>query len=40
MNSNEIHPKSKVHGRQSHIWVRFSAGWRILSAHVTLFPTT
>jgi hypothetical protein len=32
-------PKGKVHGRQSQVWVRFQAGWRIVSAHVSLLPT-
>jgi hypothetical protein len=31
-------PKGKVHGRQSQVWVRFPAGWRIVSAHVSLLP--
>jgi hypothetical protein len=26
------------HGRQSQAWVRFSHGWRIVSAHVSLMP--
>jgi hypothetical protein len=25
-----------IHGRQSQVWVRFSVGWRIVSAHVSL----
>ena len=25
-----------VHGRQSQTWVRFSEGWRLVSAHVSL----
>jgi Protein of unknown function (DUF3225) len=27
-----------VRGRQSQTWVRFSEGWRIVSAHVSLLP--
>jgi hypothetical protein len=27
-----------VKGRQSQIWVRFPAGWRIVQAHVSLLP--
>jgi len=27
-----------VHGRQSQVWVRFSDGWRIVSAHVSMLP--
>ena len=30
--------KGKVLGRQSQVWVRFSQGWRIVSAHVSLLP--
>jgi hypothetical protein len=30
--------KGKVFGRQSQVWVRFSEGWRIVSAHVSLLP--
>ena len=30
--------KGKVAGRQSQVWVRFSRGWRIVSAHVSLLP--
>jgi 1-carboxybiuret hydrolase subunit AtzH-like protein len=30
--------KGKVLGRQSQVWVRFSRGWRIVSAHVSLLP--
>jgi hypothetical protein len=30
--------KGKVSGRQSQVWVRFSQGWRIVSAHVSLLP--
>jgi len=31
-------PKGIAHGRQSQTWVRFSQGWRIVSAHVSLLP--
>jgi hypothetical protein len=27
-----------ISGRQSQVWVRFSEGWRIVSAHVSLLP--
>jgi hypothetical protein len=27
-----------VRGRQSHTWVRFPDGWRIVAAHVSLLP--
>jgi hypothetical protein len=27
-----------VRGRQSQVWVRFSDGWRIVSAHVSMLP--
>jgi len=27
-----------VHGRQSQVWVRFKEGWRIVQAHVSVFP--
>jgi Protein of unknown function (DUF3225) len=30
--------ETKVFGRQSQVWVRFSDGWRIVSAHVSLLP--
>jgi Protein of unknown function (DUF3225) len=30
--------RGNVLGRQSQIWVRFSQGWRIVSAHVSLLP--
>jgi hypothetical protein len=33
-------PKSKVLGRQSQVWVRLPQGWRIVSAHVSLLPST
>ncbi len=29
---------SSVSGRQSQCWVRFSEGWRIVSAHVSILP--
>jgi hypothetical protein len=28
----------KISGRQSQVWVRFTEGWRIVSAHVSLLP--
>lgn len=31
-------PNCLVRGRQSQVWVRFPAGWRIVSAHVSLLP--
>jgi hypothetical protein len=27
-----------VRGRQSQVWVRLEVGWRIVSAHVSMFP--
>jgi hypothetical protein len=27
-----------IRGRQSQVWVRFSEGWRIVQAHVSLLP--
>jgi hypothetical protein len=30
---------STVIGRQSHVWVRTDAGWRIAAAHVSLMPS-
>lgn len=27
-----------IFGRQSQVWVRFTEGWRIVSAHVSLLP--
>lgn len=27
-----------IYGRQSQVWVRFEIGWRIVAAHVSLFP--
>ncbi len=35
--SREISGRS-VNGRQSQCWVRFSEGWRIVSAHVSILP--
>ncbi len=35
--SREISGHS-VNGRQSQCWVRFSEGWRIVSAHVSILP--
>jgi hypothetical protein len=29
---------SKFTGRQSHVWLRTEAGWRIAAAHVSLMP--
>ena len=29
-----------VRGRQSQVWVRFSEGWRIVQAHVSILPQT
>jgi hypothetical protein len=31
-------PNGLVRGRQSQVWVRFAAGWKIVSAHVSLLP--
>jgi hypothetical protein len=28
-----------VRGRQSQVWVRFSEGWRIVAAHVSVLPS-
>ena len=28
----------RISGRQSQVWVRFSEGWRIVSAHVSVLP--
>ena len=33
-------PNGRVRGRQSQTWVRFDDGWRIVSAHLSLLPTT
>jgi hypothetical protein len=30
--------RGKICGRQSQVWVRFSEGWRIVVAHVSLLP--
>ena len=30
--------RGAVRGRQSQVWVRFTEGWRIVSAHVSLLP--
>jgi hypothetical protein len=32
------YPDRPVVGRQSQTWVRFPAGWRIVSAHVSIMP--
>jgi hypothetical protein len=31
-------PSGPIRGRQSQVWVRFSEGWRIVQAHVSLLP--
>ena len=31
---------SKFTGRQSHVWLRTEAGWRIAAAHVSLMPAS
>jgi hypothetical protein len=31
-------PNTTIRGRQSQTWVRFSEGWRIVAAHVSLLP--
>jgi hypothetical protein len=31
-------PAGVVRGRQSQVWVRMPAGWRIVQAHVSLLP--
>ena len=31
-------PAGPVRGRQSQVWVRLPEGWRIVQAHVSLFP--
>jgi Protein of unknown function (DUF3225) len=31
---------TSVSGRQSQVWVRMPEGWRIVSAHVSLLPTS
>jgi len=33
-------PKGLVRGRQSQVWVRLTEGWRIVSAHVSLLPSS
>ena len=33
-------PMGLSRGRQSQVWVRMSEGWRIVSAHVSLLPTS
>jgi hypothetical protein len=33
-------PSGLVHGRQSQLWIKFEEGWRIVSAHVSLLPTS
>ena len=33
-------PQSVARGRQSQVWVRLPKGWRIVSAHVSLLPST
>lgn len=32
-------PPRPVRGRQSQVWVRFSEGWRIVQAHVSVLPS-
>lgn len=32
------HPGGRVEGRQTQVWVRFAAGWRIVAAHVSEVP--
>jgi len=32
------YPDGAVEGRQTQVWVRFPAGWRIVSAHVSEIP--
>jgi hypothetical protein len=29
---------TRVHGRQSQVWVRLAEGWKIVSAHVSMLP--
>jgi len=31
---------SRLTGRQSHVWLRTTEGWRIAAAHVSLMPAT
>ena len=33
-------PRGPSYGRQSQLWIRFSFGWRIVSAHVSLLPAS
>jgi hypothetical protein len=37
--TTEFMRNDKVEGRQSQTWVRFPFGWRIVSAHVSLFKS-
>jgi hypothetical protein len=32
------YPDRPIEGRQTQVWVRFPAGWRIVSAHVSEVP--
>jgi hypothetical protein len=32
------YPDADTEGRQTQVWVRFAAGWRIVSAHVSEVP--
>lgn len=32
------YPDQRVEGRQTQVWVRFTEGWRIVSAHVSELP--
>jgi hypothetical protein len=32
--------KDLIRGRQSQVWVRLAEGWRIVSAHVSLLPSS
>jgi hypothetical protein len=32
-------PNGVVRGRQSQVWVRMPAGWRIMQAHVSMLPS-
>ncbi|HEY1649572.1 MAG TPA: oxalurate catabolism protein HpxZ [Terracidiphilus sp.] len=32
-------PPRRVQGRQSQVWIRFSEGWRIVQAHVSVLPS-
>jgi hypothetical protein len=31
-------PPRRMRGRQSQVWVRFTQGWRIVQAHVSVLP--